>query len=150
MSHENPANGNGNKTEATSPTGPGTLTANRPLSALESHAEALARDVSPDEPREGEKGIDFVTIITMIIGIITTIVQNCPMAQSGVKEAFKRPSLRQRAVLWKTVKENCDCCNMSRHAMRIHQSMLARSSNLSDADAQAIIQEASSDQNLLV
>lgn len=119
-------------------------------SALQTHAEAVARDLSPEEPQEGEFGIDPITIITLIIGIIATLIQNCPLPQAGIRSALRRPSVLQRAALWKHVKSNCDCCNMGKYTFKLHRAMLTRASLLTDADAAAIVSEASDDQNLLV
>jgi hypothetical protein len=119
-------------------------------SALESHAEAVARELLPDEPTEGERGIDFNTIITLVMTVVQTIVQNCPLPPSRVREAFRRPTLRQRAALLKACKENCDCCNMSRFTGQMHTAILVRAATLTDADAQAIIHETADDSNLLV
>lgn len=118
-------------------------------SAIEHHAEMVAGDVLPDMA-EGEKGIDFITIITMVISIFQTIIQNCPLSPLAQARALRTPSTRQKAALLKTVKEHCDCCTNGRHTNAIYRSMLARGSNLSEADAAALVDEGSSDSNLLI
>lgn len=113
------------------------------MTALEQHAEEVAKDVAPD--RQGP-----MEIVMLIMTIFQTVIQNCPLPTSAVREAFKRPSLGQRAALLKTSIENCRCCNQTHLAFPIYRSMLARASNLADVDATTLIDEARSDQNLLV
>ena len=119
-------------------------------SILEKLADEVARDVMPEPQALGEKGIDFVTIITLIISIVQTIIQNCPQPPTQVAASFKKPTFRQRAALLKITKENCDCCGVGRQAGRIHQSILAKAGSLTDVDALAVIKEASDDRNLLL
>lgn len=119
-------------------------------SALERQAELVAADVLPDAIVEGDRGMDLVTIITMVISIFQTIIQNCPLSPLAQAKALRGPSVRQKAALLKTVKDHCDCCTNGRHTNAIYRSMLARGSILSDADAAALVEEGSDDSNLLI
>lgn len=119
-------------------------------SVLETHAEAVAREVLPDEPQDSERGIDFITIITMVISIITSIVQNCPKSDSEVANDLRNPNRRQQAAVLKETKQHCDCCNMVRHTGRLNRALLVHGSALNQTDALALVREARNDQNLLV
>ena len=119
-------------------------------SALEAHAEAVARDVAPDEPREGERSAGFLEIITLIIGIFSTLMQNCPQTPQAKAAAVRKPNLRQRAALLKTAMATCQCCGKASLAGPVYRSMLARGSGLSDTDAAALVSESSDDANLLI
>jgi hypothetical protein len=116
------------------------------MTALQRYAEEVAREVGP-EP-QGEFGIDPVTIITIIISIITTIFQNCPKPTTA---AIRSPSVMQNAVLFKTTIDHCRAGGGGLMlAGRLHRSIKAKGAALPEADAAAIITEASDDSNLLI
>ena len=120
-------------------------------SLLEKLANETARDVMPSEPQtDGEKSLDLMTIITVIITVFQTITQNCPKPPAQIAESMKKPGLRQRAALLKATKETCDCCGIGRFTGQVHRAMLAKGSNLSEPDALALVNEASNDSNLLI
>ena len=118
-------------------------------SMLEKCARAIATDVTPGL-QEGERGLDPMTIITLIMGVIQAIIQACPKAPKEIRESFKRPTLRQRTFALLEVRKSCECSGRLRDAMAINRSLLARASSLPDPDADALIGECSDQGNLLV
>ena len=125
------------------------------VSSLEHHAEEVALDLLPDNRGRAasERGIDFVTIFTLVISILQTIVENCPQPPTQMKDSFRRPTMRQKAALLKITKEHCDCCHVaggSRTTGAMYNAILVRGSKLSDADADALIQECLTPNNLLI
>ncbi len=120
-------------------------------SALEAHAEQVAKRIAPEEvEREGERGFDIMTIITVVITIFQTIIQNCPVTKSVKRAGMKKPSLRQRAALMKTTIDVCKCCGLSHLAGSIYNAMSVHGTSLADVDANALIEESETDSNLLV
>ena len=112
--------------------------------------EKCAREVASDVVDVEDKGIDPVTIITIIMAIIQAIIQACPKSGREVRQSFKRPTLRQRAFTLLEVRKTCECCGLSRETFAINRSLLARASALTDPDAEALIKECSEQENLLV
>lgn len=131
------------------PTSPPTLMAQEPVntSMLEKCARQVAEDIEPGL-EVNDKGLDPVTIITLIISVIQAIIQACPKPTKDVRESFKRPSLRQRAFVLLEARRNCDGTIVN--AIAVNRSLLARASALSDPDANALINECRSQSNLLV
>lgn len=145
------ANGRAAASSLSSAEQPSTADAPMPsMSAVEARAEEVAYEVLPDTSRAGERGVDFITIVTLVIGIFQTIIQNCPLPASGIRSSLRRPTLRQRAYLLNQVKSTCDCCNMSRYTNKIYQTMLAHGSSLKEVDAEALVKEAMDQNNLLI
>lgn len=124
-------------------------------SALESQAEIVAKQFASEQlangtQSAGERGIDFITIITVIMTVVQTILQNCPQSREGKKTGIKKPTLRQRVAVFKATKETCDCMGIGRMAGSLQNAIITHGSNLADADVLAVIDETSNDNNLLI
>ena len=115
-----------------------------PANILESTAKDVAREVAPDDDL---RGIDPISIMTIIISIFQSIVQACPKPTTEIAKDIRRPSLLQRVALRKKAHEMADSNNS---AKKIYSAMLNKSSQLSQEEAERLVVQASSDSNLLV
>lgn len=128
------------------------------MSIIEKMATQVAKDtvgnevLAEEEAGEGdERGSIWTTLIPIIITIVQSLLQNCPLPEAEVKKAFKRPHRRQRAAVLKQVMETCQCCGVApRYIGRMQNSLLVSASAISDVDASALINEARDDRNLLL
>lgn len=117
---------------------------------LEKLANEVAHDVLPDVPKDGNKGIDFISIATIVIAIFQAIVQACPKPPTEIARDMKNPGIKQRAALLKKAKETCEAEGNTSRVRDVYRAMLVKSSQLSDTDALAAVTAAQSDNNLLI
>lgn len=116
------------------------------ISKIEAAATLVGLDLVPSEKdKEPESfGIDISAIITIVMGLIQQLLENCPESAATTAAAFKKPTLRQRAALRLRVYDACEFCNPSvrRLSESMYQSLLSRGSKLTDEEARGLVEEA--------
>lgn len=114
---------------------------------LESHARDVTSEIFPNDDL---KGIDPISILTIVITIFQSIIQACPKPPATVASELRRPSMRQRAALMKKAIDVAQSQGQGYRAGQIYRAMLNKASQLSEADALALVDQASNDSNLLI
>lgn len=119
--------------------------------SMERFAEQVANDVLPEDEGSGEeRGMDFISIITIVISILQTVVQQCPAPLAQIRQRVRRPGPAQRAAILKQTQSTCSCMGMGKHAGAIYRSLTARGPSLPEPDLDSIIEVAQDDTNLLI
>lgn len=114
---------------------------------LEQCGNEVALDLMPHMAGVDEdlRGIDFKTILDIVMTVIQTLMENCPQSSDKLAKSFKAPGPLQRVALLKACKDHCDCCgNPSTHKLAgaMQRSMLARAAMMSEDQALQLINEA--------
>ena len=115
------------------------------MSKLEEHATAVATDVMG---AADETSAIWTLLIPIIIQVITGLLEGCAARTNEEKAAaIKGPTLRQRAALFRDLRQSCASADMAAHTGRTFRSMVRRGAEMTDEDARDIVKESV---NLLV
>lgn len=120
-------------------------------SSLEKHAEAVARDVFPDEPVNGELSGSFIDTIVAIMAIVSQVMELCPQSAAQKAAAIRVPTPRQKvAVFLATQKVGRAFGLPPSRTASIYRYLVARGAMLSDAEAVELVTETEDTSNLLI
>lgn len=111
---------------------------------LEVMAKEIAGEIAAGQDL---RGIDPISIMTVIVTIFQTIIQSCPKPAAAIAEDIRRPNILQKAALRKKAHDMADDVNS---AKAIFRQMLIKSSQLTQVDAMALVTSALNDTNMLI
>lgn len=127
------------------------------MHSLEHFAEKVAADVElaqatgPDGAAEPQAG---GAIIEMIMQIVMQLLANCPMARNAdIVKAVQKPTLRLRAQFRAAVSGACEQCfraQFKSKAWDIAESCMKQAAALTEAEALAVIEDATSTDFMVV
>lgn len=120
-------------------------------SPLEKHAEAVARDVLPNEPTEGELSGSFIDTLTAIMAIVSQIMEMCPQNANEKAAAIRKPNVRQKVAVFLATQRTARAFNLPpSRSGDIYKYLVARGSMLTDAEAAELVTETEDSSNLLI
>lgn len=114
-------------------------------SLLEKKAVEVAQIMQPAASDPKKFGLDILMIIKLVMTVISTVIENCPMSKQDIAKAVAKPTRRQQAALLKECKSACECCGPQYQLRRsagqmadaIEQVVVA----MEDDDVEALVDE---------